>query len=356
MDADGDANLASLIKENAALQAENEVLRQETKEHAVSFELENEAIEPTAHEEAAWLEVQVEALKREREALQTMLCLGEELQGLQRTNVALREAARHLAEENSILQAENISLHSSSQSIIGSRAAAPSSLAPGQLDSESLLDALDRRVHDLVGALGNGDQDILMTCDQHQRKEIAAAMLKAGLFDAFGSEGMTPVASEFVHNAGHRKAETDQATVRNTSNVSLFGASVPSGGPRVVDAIKLPAPVFLEQGQETLEAVRRGDTVSKEQRKELIANMLKTGLFCAPPGPIAATAADEHVMERDQDRSMAHMSNSLNGPSNIVAEVGSTGVVAESEEDRRMRRYGREMAIKNKLQVLRTAQ
>ena len=34
-----------------------------------------------------------------------------------------------------------------------------------------------------------------------------------------------------------------------------------------------------------------------EQKKELIANMLKTGLFCAPPSPIHATAADEREME-----------------------------------------------------------
>lgn len=207
---DEDADLETLIKENEALQAENEALRREIGEHAVAFESNEEAIEPTGDEEATWLQARLEALKREREALENVLSLGEELQGLQRTNMLLREGTRHLEDENAMLRGEHAGLPA-----VGSRAMAPIAYAPS----------------------------------------VKAAPRTA-------APGPSP----------------------------LVLAGQASVGP----------------GKEVAEALRRGDSkalndVSKEQRKELIADMLKTGLFVAPPGPLA-TSADDNAIAPIQER------------------------------------------------------
>ena len=100
VDFDAEAHLENLAEENAVLQAENAALRLQTREQSVAFERDGDAIDPTSEEEAAWLHLKVEALKREHEALQNVLCLADELKALQRKNIVLIEAARQLSEEN----------------------------------------------------------------------------------------------------------------------------------------------------------------------------------------------------------------------------------------------------------------
>jgi len=434
-----DEDLERLIQENLALQAENEALRLETKEHAVTFQSDDEPVEPTPDSEAAWLQVQVEALRREGEALQNVLCLAEELQALQRTNIALREAEGQLREENSFLQAENTTLQAASPPAIGSRAAAPAaaSMQRRGVEPQAPKGSLDRRVHQLTVSLGHGDQDVLANCNQQQRKEIVAAMLKAGLFDPLGEEQRTgasaglattaptygvaaavadgpPVSApssskqRYVQPAASNAqsaqkgaasnaqkvaapAPTGSAGPRISAPVAKAAAPAPTGsaGPRIsapvaaqqkasaalaapVDAGAMPWPVSMGVGQDVAEALKRGDdkalnSLNKEQKKELIANMLKTGVFCAPPGPITATAADERAMDLPQEKSsysrdlqMKQLQQQLIGlqpcnSSDIRPLAGSRGAVTEMEDDRRMSRYAKEMAIKGKLESIRAA-
>lgn len=279
-----------LMKEHEALQAENDALKVEISQNAVSFDYDEEVVEfePTAEEEAAKLQAQIEALRREGEALQNVVYLGEELQGLQRTNITLREATKQLEKENSTLQA-------TSGPAVGSR---PGANAFRKGD-EVPLDALDRRVRDLIVSQGRGNQDVLSTCSKRQRQEIVAAMMKSGLFDPLTATGATAVTTQGPP-VSKKAGKVTQAKV---------GATAKRTAP--VDRQAALSPVAVGPGKEVADAIRRGDSKAlnsvisdKEQQKELISNMLKTGLFCPPPGTLHATADDERQMEFGQERNM----------------------------------------------------
>lgn len=280
---DMEEDLEALLKENETLQAENEALKGEMAQNAVSFALEEETIDLTAEEEAVRLQVQVEALRREQEALQSVLRLGEELQGLERTNITLREATRQLAEENAKL--------------LASAPPAVSSQAPVFTErSEVQLDVLDTRVQSLVASLADGDEDVLSHCVAKRREEIVAAMLKSGLLDAFGAGSpWDPPSPAAAKGLGLRSRAAHEA---NSPTAAAAGT------PALIEASKsLPLlPVALGPGDELAEAIKKGDSralsyQNSSQRKELIASMLKTGLFCAPPGAILAAEAEDRTAQ-----------------------------------------------------------
>merc|ERR1712139_613301 len=91
----------------------------------------------------------------------------------------------------------------------------------------------------------------------------------------------------------------------------------------VAQADASPQAASTGVGKDLVDAVRRGDVRGKDQ-KDLVANMLKTGLFCAPPGPILATSADECAMDLDLK------------PSSVT-------------QDRQLTRFARETALRGKL-------
>lgn len=280
---DMEDDLEALLKENEALQAENDALKEEMAQNAVSFAPEEETIELTAEEEAMQLQVQAEALRREQEALQNVLRLGEELQGFERTNITLREATRQLAEENAKL--------------LASAPPAVSSQARGLTGrGEVQLDVLDTRVQSLVASLADGDEDVLSHCAAKRREEIVAAMLKSGLLDAFGAgspwDPPSPAATKAI---GMRSPAAQKAN---------SPAAATAATPASIEAAKplSSSPVALRPGDELAGAIKKGDSralsyESSSQRKELIASMLKTGLFCAPPGALLAAGAEDRTAQ-----------------------------------------------------------
>jgi hypothetical protein len=355
LNADGsDDDLERLLQEHEALQAENEALRKETKDHAVAFESDEEAIEPSADEEAAWLQVRIEALRREREALQNLLSLADELQSLERTNVTLREATGQLEEENSKLHAERTALQAASRP--SSRGSHPSSplnpLAVGS-QGDGPHGILERRVHDLTVSLGHRDQDVLVSGSQQQRKEIIGAMLRAGLFDPLGQEEH-PIAASYTASTPSRVSTGAAASPTIVPATAAVGQvhKARSTGPSASPL--LPASMGIGKETDILQAARRGD-VTKQERKELIAEMLKTGLFCAPPGPILATAADERAMDLTLMPAPVpkFQPYDLNGIRPESADVPVKPNPIEDPESRRLRRFARESAIRGKLEKMR---
>merc|ERR1719263_2569387 len=167
-----------------------------------------------------------------------------------------------------------------------------------------------------------------MTANPQQRKEIVGAMLKGGLFDPLG-------------------AMEHQAAATTAPNERPYAELVPIPQPAsmcfLAQADSSPPPnASTGVGKDLVDAVRRGDVRGKDQ-KDLVANMLKTGLFCAPPGPILATSADECAMDLD-----------LN-PSSVTEKYAEESTLKKSVVDpfgtpsRSLKKYAQETAMRGKL-------
>lgn len=249
------------------------------------------------------------------------------------------------------------------------------------------LDVLDRRVHDLILCLGYGNRDVLNFCNQRQLQEMVSEMVKRGLFDPLSPEVVSPTSlatATAQMPATNKATKTAQATVGATAKTTPAPAAKQGAG-NIGSAIsytgQVPWPVSMGPGKEVAEAIKRGDSqilnsVSNEQKKELIANMLKTGLFCAPPGPILATAADDLQMELVQETKVQEstgyqearktkkemqgeqMTKLLSGYSTtprLTTGVASSGAPGDVIERRGTEgRFAQELALRNKLQKLRT--
>jgi hypothetical protein len=189
-----DADLLALIKENEALQAENEALRFETADHGIFFD---EDAEATEEQEAAWLFVKLEALKRERESLQDFLELSHELNDLQLLNTTLREVTTQLQSEQEALQKERHSLQADSAlaSTVASPSRAGTDVSEVDMGSHSMLapktqpilgpvvaspKAMLRRLDaEQVAKRREGETAAIVGTEQ--RKEMISSMIKTGL-------------------------------------------------------------------------------------------------------------------------------------------------------------------------------
>lgn len=267
--ADLEDDLEHLIQMNRALQAENNALREDAGEDDI----------------ATWLEMRLEALRRERDALQSVLHIGEELKVLQRTNMIFHEVARQLSEDNSLLCKETSTLqsqHSGPGLQPNGISAAAQRTAEWQARASPAQEAVEGRIRHLCAAMNNGRQDVLDTCTKEQRKDLVASMLKNGLLDpeagAVAGEENAPQPNYGMAQVRNLECGSRQAAAMQPGRI--VSSSVVTAGPKAV----IPRTGSADQRVRAItEALGRGDTsvlgsYSSVERKELISNMLKAAL------------------------------------------------------------------------------
>lgn len=214
-------SIASLEQENAALQLENAALRADA--IAAGYVVDPDSLEllSAPAQKVDSPNARVDALRREHEALQTALILGQELMALREANSSLVEQSKILFQENVALQNQCAELRQESHpsstladpvqanclltaEAVAARAALTATQSPSPdlaqkssqdksakevqqeprdkaegkraIDSASLLTKLSEKQQ-----AGGGS---IMDFDVQERQEMVAAMLKAGLFTA----------------------------------------------------------------------------------------------------------------------------------------------------------------------------
>jgi len=304
------------------------------------------------------------------------LRLGEELQELRQANTSLREAARQLYEENASLREENTVLRSKRPAAVatepgpkwGQRAVAAPVRGQGALqpvptpvkaNNAGCVPHVEQRALEIANAIKGGNNSVLSKCTEEQRKELVAAMMKAGLFDQLPpsrgdttnqEQGRLEAASTSVlkpikgtvassaNRAGSYSAQkpiyveepvskhapaptvkapavlveeaapvseqtTSKASTRHQTSGSSksVGSAAQGGTAKQMTALSplSPVPEHDRRIQELAQAVRQGDKkalskYSPDQRKDIIADMLKAGLFqgVSPPTDGGVTGID----------------------------------------------------------------
>jgi len=394
-------DLAALLEENTALRAENERLLAETAEYGLSMDL---PTDPSSPQSAKAVSSRFNLVERQRQTLLGVRRLGDELQELSQRNAELKGEAGRLREENSRLNQQNAALRAASRATtpavvtpavatpVGKQAILPS-VKPGDIVSGPLVlpGGLEKRAAQISTAIKRGDRDALNTCSEAQRKELVAAMLKVGLFDAAVPASMTtpPPEQEVIleppptapigkvakepAGGGQTKAVAADAPARAASRPAVPGAAPdaateptaaklglpPGAAPPVVappheEAVARPvgvsAPVPPTAGALQRDAMgvrRRGTgelerqaqeiadrmkTCSDAERKELVAEMLRQGLFGGQSGPSPPSTAP---MQRSDAK-------------DSVTSTLSNFSLQELDEN------GRERVVREKLQELNT--
>eukprot|EP00747_Dinoflagellata_sp_TGD_P166133 gnl/TRDRNA2_/TRDRNA2_188435_c0_seq1.p1 gnl/TRDRNA2_/TRDRNA2_188435_c0~~gnl/TRDRNA2_/TRDRNA2_188435_c0_seq1.p1 ORF type:complete len:498 (+),score=141.49 gnl/TRDRNA2_/TRDRNA2_188435_c0_seq1:67-1560(+) len=202
---DDDLDVEALRKENEALWEENEALRKETLEIGLA----------TPRDDGLALQGRLEALRHEREMLQSMLKIGEELQELRNTNQALRQSSMQLRDQNAALQRENEQLRlenlaaqqaaeleaqvaAAEKAVADAAPQEPAAPALGRAPEQSATTAslsltpqspspLEQKATDIAERVRKGDNKALARCSADERKELVAAMMKASLFQVMPS-------------------------------------------------------------------------------------------------------------------------------------------------------------------------
>lgn len=193
---EADAELEALLRENASLQAENDALRKDTSEYGIAADDLPVGVPSSdaAATSQAGQQARLDALRREREALLGVLRLGEELQELRQANCSLRDTARQLYAENASLRDENSSLREGPRSPafsqisaeIRAQATGQPVPTPGTPHAAAVGTDLERKAMDIAEAIRNGNSELIgqVSCSPEKRKELVAAMLKAGIYDS----------------------------------------------------------------------------------------------------------------------------------------------------------------------------
>lgn len=356
-------DLAALLEENAALRAEHEQLLAETAQYGLMLELPNE---PTSPASAKAVSSRYEAMERQRKALLGVRRLGDELEELSMRNAKLKGEAGQLREENTRLVEQNAALRAASrastpalatptgpartaartpavrtpvaQNVIGTGVDDP--IKPELMVAGSLVlpPGLEKRAAEISAAIKLGDQEKLNTCSVEQRKELVAAMLKVGLFDAAVPASLAPapppaqvpfnlppaaaIAAKCTHDpagavqGSAEKAAPPPVTARSgapapISAAAAFGgrkataASAAVPGATTTIAAKLAPVVAVSQGRggslekQAQDITELLSSCSDSERKELVADMLRQGLFggsgYSPPSTAALPRYEHKV-------------------------------------------------------------
>lgn len=285
--------LSVLLEENAALKVENEALRAEAERCGAK------PVDISSKEQL--LISKLETLKREREVLKTIRPIGDELNELKQANGKLAHEAAQLQQENEVLRTEKDKVQAEADAAAAEAAATAAAKRPSPLAWSSPAASmrptprrppetptippgtfqtpeLEERAANISSAIEQGDPAALSTCDEEQRRELIAAMLKASLF-----KPMTPPSIRNVpRSAGATVGRTSQSVLKAfpPSETRPVTAPVPQPETRA-DPVAAPAVV--------------ADPVAPPAAAEPVAELAPAPAVEVAAAPVAAPAATEPI-------------------------------------------------------------
>mmetsp|Transcript_86032 Transcript_86032/g.200035 ORF Transcript_86032/g.200035 Transcript_86032/m.200035 type:complete len:426 (-) Transcript_86032:175-1452(-) len=301
------ADLAALLEENATLRAEHEQLLAETAECGLMLEL---PADPSSPQSALAVSSRLEAMKRQRKALLGVRRVADELQELSARNAKLKGEAGELREENRRLNQKNAVLRAASRASTPAEAARRPAVTAGfHVDGSLVLPpGLEKRANEISTAIKLGDQDKLNTCSDEQRKELVAAMLKVGLFDAAVPASMVPAPSPPEAQApltlppaatiAAKKKVYEPDAISSPAAVRLAGSPLAHASKNIEPLSAISPSAATEPSRRKLagngsiekkaqEIAEMLNSCNDAERKELVAEMLRQGLFA---GSLASTS------------------------------------------------------------------